>query len=135
MDKKGSGGKKLIAAHMHNDDCHMVILNSLRVLIEQEDNYWFAQGLEIDYAASGNSLENVKSNFEKGLSGSIEEHLQMYGKLDNFLKVAPQDAWEPVLKNSSQFSLTVKMLVPKQQAPKLFPFDNIAYLEPQAAVA
>lgn len=131
--------KKLVAIHEHNADCHTVILTSLRVLIEQEGSHWFAQGLEIDYAASGDSLEDVKSNFENGLIGTIHDHIHVHGTLDKFMKAAPPETWEPVLKGLLQLSLSMKVLFPIGQAKQTdhvgFPFNQIAYLEPSAAAA
>ena len=42
---------------------HLVGIGNLRVLIEKEGNFWFAQGLEIDYVAQGDTMEAVQKEF------------------------------------------------------------------------
>jgi hypothetical protein len=70
-------------------DTHHVALLSLKVMITEEEGYWFAQCLEIDYATDGQSAEDVTKRFENGLAKAIDLHLNEFSSLDNFLKPAP----------------------------------------------
>jgi len=70
-------------------DSHAVLLLSLKVMITEEEGYWFAQCLEIDYATDGESLEDVTKRFEDGLQKAIDVHLKEFGNLDNLLQPAP----------------------------------------------
>lgn len=96
--KKAAAVKKApenaIALHLSNGDEHIVGLKALRVLLSKDGNSWFAQGLDIDYAAAGASIESVQENFEAGLCLTVHEHLKMYGHISKFLVVAPQEAWQ-----------------------------------------
>ena len=60
----------------------------------QESGVWFAQGLEIDYAAQGSSFEDVRKNFENGLMLTIGSYLKTYGDLQRLLVVAPDEVWK-----------------------------------------
>ncbi|MEO8380479.1 MAG: hypothetical protein ABI779_12510 [Acidobacteriota bacterium] len=83
------------AVALHNSssceggDSHAVALLSLKVMITEEEGYWFAQCLEIDYATDGESVEDVTARFEDGLEKAIDVHLHEFGSLDNLLKPAP----------------------------------------------
>jgi hypothetical protein len=69
-------------------------IGNIKVIICKDgDNTWFAQGLDIDYAANGHDLEEVKENFQLGLKGTIDLHIKAYGHIEKFLKVAPQNVW------------------------------------------
>ena len=68
---------------------HAVALLSLKVMITEEEGYWFAQCLEIDYATDGESAEDVTKRFEDGLEKAIDVHLKEFGNLDNLLQPAP----------------------------------------------
>ena len=120
-----------------NDGSAIVGIGNLRVVIVQEGKEWFAQSLEIDYAAQGSSLARVKKAFEKGLAATVHEHLRVYGTIEKLLKPAPPEVWKDMLfgvavtgkhfKRFSQISLHSKL----QQA---LPFAAIDYLElPKAA--
>ena len=80
----------------------VVGIGNLRVLITVEDGFWFAQGLEIDYAAQGSSLTDVRERFENGLMATVNEHLRVYGKLDALLQPAPVEQWKSFLVDSQK---------------------------------
>lgn len=74
---------------------HAVLIGALKVVIVKDGpNTWFAQGLDIDYAAQGNSVESVKKNFENGLVATIDIHLKAYSGLAKLLKPAPENVWQ-----------------------------------------
>src|SRR3989442_5194712 len=75
---------------------HVVCIENLRVVITQRDDCWFAQGLEIDYAAEGNDLDDVRRAFEYGLATTIATNLREFGSIEHMLRPAPEKAWRPV---------------------------------------
>lgn len=80
------------AVHFKNgEDCHAVVLQALHVMVEQDGDTWFAQGIEIDYAAAGTSLEDVRARFERGLRRTIEENLKRHSSIERILKWAPEE--------------------------------------------
>lgn len=128
---------------------HVVGFGDLRVMIIRDgENEWYAQSLEIDYIAQGQSLESVQSAFEAGLKKTIEEHLKLYGDIKKLLKAAPQEVWAEFYEHTtscayrySQISTHVLTTpasevsfvastkeVPVRQAPRVLPFKRIAYL-------
>jgi len=68
-------------------------LGNIRVLLLKDGDGWFAQGLEIDYGAQGDSLDEAKSEFEDGLEAMVHEHIRVYGDIKKLLTVAPNDLW------------------------------------------
>ena len=44
----------------------------LHVYVVPDSNFWFAQGVEIDYAAQGDSIDDAVQNFMTGLQRTIE---------------------------------------------------------------
>lgn len=118
------------------DGIHVVGIGDLRVVIVPDGDSWFAQGLEIDYAAQGSSVEDVKKRFEDGLVATIQEHLRIYGDIERILKVSPTEVWSDILLSAgaSPKRLTVVSVyrVEKKSLPKemsRFPFDGINYFE------
>jgi len=75
---------------------HFVGIGALKVVImnDSAQNTWVAQGLDIDYAAQGTSVENVKENFQNGLIASIDLHLKAYNSFAKLLKPAPNHVWQ-----------------------------------------
>ena len=132
--------------HAQKGENHFVGLSALRVLLIKEDDSWFAQGLEIDYAAAGSTIEEVKVNFEDGLCHTIHEHLRMLGNLDKLLQLAPQEAWDEFFSGPKEcvrhdFSMLsfYKVEEDNMRLPggAKFPFDRIAFIttEPELAAA
>jgi hypothetical protein len=72
---------------------HFVGIGNLRVMLFNDDGSWFAQGLEIDYAAQGSSVDDVQKRFEAGLCATLDSHLKMYGTIDGVLQIAPPEVW------------------------------------------
>ena len=101
----------------------------------------------MDYAAVGKTLDQVKKNFESGLSKTIKEHLKMHGGIDKLLQIAPQEAWTEFLNASGDGSVKLSFsmvdahdFAPAVQQAKVgkktaLPFDKIVYVEPEPAHA
>lgn len=108
----------------------MVGIGNLRVKITHDDGAWFAQGLEIDYAAQGSSLEDVKRRFEKGLLATIGEHLRIYGTIRKLLQPAAPEIWQELADASEARYSHVSIHL---HAASALPFRGITYIEPKAA--
>lgn len=125
------------AIHGQDGSDHLVGIGNLRVIICQEGEQWFAQGLEIDYAADGESFEDVKANFESGLRGTIDLHIKAYGNLDNLLKIAPVSAWGELYEHKDgkrmRYTQVSMHKVFNEQIPSGLSFQNIDYMERLAA--
>ena len=92
--------------HVEDDEQHAVLIDSLRVVLTKDGDQWFAQGLEVDYAAAGSSQDDVKSRFEQGLAATVREHLKVYGSVEKVLRVAPQSAWNLWLTHGESYKFT-----------------------------
>src|ERR1035438_3401100 len=89
VKKNAASSTVAIHAKMSDGAHNLVGIGNLRVFIIPDGKFWFAQGLEIDYAAQGNSIDEAKKYFESGLEETIDLHLRMHGDLSRFLRVAP----------------------------------------------
>ena len=129
-----------LAVHLSTEQGtgHVVGVGNIRVLINKEEDYWYAQGLEIDYVAQGKTIEDVKKAFEDGLMATIHENIRVHGTIGPVLKVAPQNIWKEVLNPnviSSKFTqVSVHQIeAMKSISPGLLPFQGIEYLQREEA--
>lgn len=122
---------RMSALHVKSDECQAVIVNSLRVLIIPDGKGWFAQGLEIDYASGGDSLEDAKKRFQVGLEATIHEHLKIFGNLDRLIKTAPEEDWLLYNKNKNKLALSMVTFCTNGESTvdTEWPYPNIAFLE------
>src|ERR1700692_1920059 len=85
--------RRTTAFHAHRDasdtSIDVVGFGNLRVFIIKDDGMWFAQCVDINYAAQGASEPEVKANFERGLRSTVEEHLRRFGSIENLLARTP----------------------------------------------
>lgn len=72
---------------------HAVGLGDLRVMILQDGDVWYAQGLEIDYVAQGSTQALAQRSFERGLELTVLEHLKLFGNIQKLLKPAQPETW------------------------------------------
>lgn len=100
-------------------------MGDLRVRVGRDDSFWFAQGLEVDYLAMGDTEPQAKEHFERGLATTAEEHLRIHGHLDHLLTPAPAEAWKEIMKTAMHSQVTVHRT--STRIPNL-PFDGIAYI-------
>ena len=120
--------------HLQDGDCHAVLLGALRVLVcEEEPGLWSAQGVEIDFAASGTSVEDVQTRFEYGLSNTLRNHIEKFGGIDKLLRFAPQNVWGDLVENAKHYNLNIIRVHEIQQAP--LPYGMIAYYGDSAKAA
>jgi hypothetical protein len=76
-----------------SDGVDIVMIDKLRVALTRDGNAWVAQGLEIDYAAEGTSVEDAKEQFQTGLMLTLRENIRVFGHIKGVLRVVPQDVW------------------------------------------
>jgi hypothetical protein len=125
-------GTKAKAFHLSDEESHCVGIGNLRVVITRDGKGWFAQGLEIDYAAAGPTLAKVKKNFEIGLKGTINLHLKMYETIDKLLKPAPTSVWKGTYWVAGHKQFTFSQISFHSDIPQL---DRIVFFEPNPEVA
>ena len=115
------------------DGTHVVGIGDLRVILIPDGDFWFAQGLEIDYAAQGDTVENAQENFQNGLAATIHEHLKVHGNLSRILRLAPQETWADLAFSSTAEPYTFSQVsfhqIPEMQGLPTLPFQGIKYFE------
>jgi hypothetical protein len=130
------GQTKAVHAKSPDGTAHAVGIGNLRVLILPDGpNAWFAQGLEIDYGASGKTIDEAKKHFEIGLSGTIELHLRKYGNIEALLKRVRSKIWNEAQANGNnvvEFGQASFHSVTPENA-YLLPYSGIDYYKPLAA--
>ena len=107
---------------------HVVGIGNLRVVIVPDGPFWFAQGLEIDYAVQGNTIEDAKKQFEDGLESTIEEHLRQHGNIRMLLNVAPNQVWNELLHDPSAKLTRYWQLSDHHIIKEATNFDGLEYL-------
>lgn len=129
--------KQLTATAIHgtDGDTHIVGIGNLRVVICPDEDGWFAQGLEIDYAASGSTIPQVKKNFQTGLRGTINLHLQLYGNIESILTPAPSEIWKDVYWSKSGKEYRFSQVSVHEDICKTLGVRAIDFYEPNAGVA
>ena len=116
----------------HKDGLHHIVgIGNLRVVLVPDGDVWFAQGLEIDYAAQGNTEADARKQFENGLTSTIQEHLRIYGTIQKLLKVAPQSVWNELLYDSGAQRKLYTQVTGHEIAA--LPFGGIQYIAMAAA--
>jgi len=88
--------KQARAVHLQKGDDHVFGVGNIQVFITEDSSGWFAQAIQIDYFACGESLEDVQSRFTQGLIATLEEHLCRYGTIEKFLKWAPDEVRDKI---------------------------------------
>jgi len=115
------------------DGNHIVSVSGLRVLVTEDAGGLFcAQGLEIDYAASGDSIESVRENFMKGFCETVLQHLAVFGDCKALLVQGPQDAWDLFYALSADdVVVTQESFEPDLESPQLLPgfLNSINFIE------
>lgn len=116
---------------------HLVGIGNLRVMLVPDGKFWFAQGLEIDYAVQGLSVEDTKKQFERGLYATIEQHLKVYGNINKLLQVAPGEVWQEAVRSKSSIKRYSRLSshAIKSTAQEALPFEGIDYLVVAEAAA
>lgn len=96
------------ALHAKSGNNHLFGVGNLQVIISECNGGFFAQGVEIDYFACGDSLEDVQHRFANGLRATIQEHLRRFQHFEKLLKWAPSDIREEMQRkyDSENYSLT-----------------------------
>lgn len=136
-----------VAVHVKVGAAHAVAIGDLRVMIvRDDDDSWFARGLEIDFAEQGTSLEDVQERFEKSLTETIREHLNVRGNIRELLRFAPSEVLQEYYDAAAgeQFQLRcvaatrllpdrAKRVAGRRQEPAVPFFDKIQYLSPVEA--
>jgi len=116
---------------------HFVGVGNLRVMLVQDGELWFAQAMEIDYAAQGRTLQETQKNFEEGLRLTIHAHLREYQSIEKLLVPAPAETWTEFLKMAAaqRFRYTQVSIhqLGEEFAELKDLFGQIAYLEQKKA--
>lgn len=128
--KKVHGVSMAVAVHAaHKDGVHHVVgLGNIRVAIVPDGAAFFAQGLEIDYAAQGSTVEEVKQNFEVGLEATIQQHLKIYGNIRQLLHPAPAEVWQELIPEKTAIHNRYFHVSEHSIENEVFPYEGIKYL-------
>jgi len=124
----------------HDGEHHAVGIWNLDVVIVPDGRFWFAQGLQVDYAVQGNSVEDVKAQFEKGIRSTIYHNLRMFGTIQNILKVAPNEEWLELWHTAKgqhkvYSHVSFHEVVKDMDIDEELPFNKINYTEVRPAAA
>jgi len=133
--KKKQKAEQAMAVHAtHKDGVHHLVgFGNIRVVIVPDGASFFAQGLEIDYAAQGSSIEEVKKHFEIGLEATIQQHLKIYGNIKSLLQPAPPAIWQELVPEKTALHNRYWHVSEHTIDHSALPYDGIKYLVAAAA--
>lgn len=122
-------------ADMSDSSFNVVGFGNLRVFIVKDEDMWFAQCLDINYAAQGKSLARVKRNFEEGLTATVDEHLHRKGHIEDLLTHGPSPRMRRELlrltPQAMHYSQVTVHKLPKQ-LQDLIRYQGIEFIQPAA---
>jgi hypothetical protein len=126
-----------MAVHASDKDGvhHLVGFGNIRVIIIPDGAAYFAQGLEIDYAAQGSTVDEVKKNFEVGLEATIQQHLKIYGNIKGILQPAPPAVWQELVPEKTALHNRYWHISEHTIEDSALPYDGINYLVAAASAA
>jgi hypothetical protein len=91
-----------------------------------------AQGIDINYATDGATIEEAQANFERGLSLTIKANLQRLGNIDRIMKTPDPETWIPLIQNNGvQFDFSMQETHEMNDAE--LPYRRIQYSLAKAA--
>ena len=118
--------------HETDDNGNQIVtVSGLRVVVTQDATGLFcAQGLEIDYAAAGDTVEAVRDNFMNGFCQTLLQHILVFGHCDALLVRGPEEAWN-MFYTMRDVQVTRQPFEPKIEFPDLLPgfLKSINFLE------
>lgn len=124
------------AIHANRGKKHAVGVSALRVLVVRDNDCWFARGVEIDYAATGQSIEDVRKRFERGFALTVQAHLQKFSTIERLLKWAPREVIEEYEKAEEQHEFNQVLVCEIEDATDdlsalgMIPFAALRYVYP-----
>lgn len=57
-------------------------LHYIDVRVERDGNYWFAEGIDYDYASQGDTYREAIDNFQAGLQATVLHRIERHGSMD-----------------------------------------------------
>jgi hypothetical protein len=127
--KQKKAGPALAVHAAHKDGVHHVVgFGNIRVIIVPDGAAFFAQGLEIDYAAQGSTIAEVKKHFEIGLEATIQQHLKIYGSIKNLLQPAPAAVWQELVPEKTALHNSFWHISGHEIQHSILPYEGINYL-------
>lgn len=127
--------RRAALAHVSDGDRHAVAAN-LRVLIlpDEEGHGYVAQGLDIDYLATGETVDEVRENFAVGLLRTVEAYLRRGRPLSGLMtkgKVS-REAWDLWFDSAGKDELTcITVIDLSDKLPaRARIFDRVQFCQP-----
>lgn len=111
-----------------NGERHIVGIGNLRVIIVPDGKHYFAQGLEIDYAAQGVTVEQAKTNFEIGLKNTIDQNLRIHGTIKPILRPAPDAVWQELTMDDGAVANRYFQVTSHHTPHRALPYEGIDFL-------
>jgi hypothetical protein len=104
-------------------------VSTLNVLVFHDDGSWFAQGLELDYAAEAKALDHLRTRFEDGLAATVLAHEVAFKGLTNLTQPAPDYFWRLARERllDRHLDSASKGSPAKVVIPEVLPFGRFTY--------
>ncbi len=123
---------QVFMAHVKAGDIHSVIAE-LRVLVMPTEGGYFAQGLEIDYVATGETEEEVKERFAEGFVRTVHANIRRGRGLNGLFKSStPPEHFQSYLASAMRPVLSCQVAIQlPEEARNLIP-SVLSFLSPKS---
>lgn len=105
--------------HVDEDGGVHIFVDGMRVWVHFDDGAWIAQGIDVDYATSGETPELAIKTFTLGFCLTLIEHVKRFNTLERFITRRPPDdvyqAWFNAVKNEKMGLRKVNLTVPESE--------------------
>ena len=102
---------------------------TLQVVLAPDGGGWAAQGIEIDYAACGDSDTDARKRFCAGLEGTARLNMERHGDLSRLVQPAAPETWAHLLARTGGPATTPSILREAVDMRKSgLDFRTIAYI-------
>lgn len=122
---------KTVIAHAQSGNNHAVAAQLRVLIVPAEEGGYVAQGLEIDYLATGDTVEEVRDNFAQGLLRTVEAYVRRGRSMTALFAKGktPPEAWQLWLDGDGKDVLTCGTVVDLDLPDGAPFFSSLAFRE------
>lgn len=99
--------KQMFMTHAKQGDRHAVAAHLRVLIVPAAEGGFVAQGLEVDYVATGATVEDAQHRFAEGFLRTVRSIIRRNSRLDSLFKSkAPRSAWAAYMESDRKDMLT-----------------------------
>lgn len=104
--------QRVFMSHTKDGDRHAVAAHLRVLIVPGADGGFVAQGLDVDYVATGLSVEDAQERFAEGFLRTVRAIIRRNSRLDSLFKSKPpREAWGAYMESDRQDALVCGTVV------------------------